>query len=156
MAPFTIQNRGGTGKHYDVAAADVRAAKSVTQTNIQNVFQHDKNFKQRKTYTNMSTHEKKIEQATAELAEAVTHETALEDRRAIVKLEAVERIMRSGDNSLTGKPHSFSSAEAIVNTDPTYQDYLAQQRDAVRARILARGAYEAALVAAHLAVKEMA
>jgi len=104
----------------------------------------------------MSKYEKQIETATANLAEAVFHETRLEDGRIMEKLAAIERIMAAGDNPLTGKAHSFSSAEAVVNTDPAYQDYLAEQREAVRARILARGAYEAALVTAHLAAKEMA
>jgi hypothetical protein len=78
----------------------------------------------------------------------------LEDHRAVVKLTAIDRIMRSGDNPMTGKAHSFSSAEAMVNTDEEYQNYLAKIRDAVRQRILARGSYDASLAAARL--KEVA
>lgn len=91
-----------------------------------------------------------IAAAAMDLATAVANEQALEDARANVKLAAIERIMKAGDNSLTGKPHSFSSAEAVVNTDSEYQAYLERQRDAVRARIIARGAYDAATAAARL------
>jgi len=91
-----------------------------------------------------------INAAARNLADAVAHEQALEDARANVKLTAIERIMKAGDNSFTGKPHSFSSAEAVVNTDSEYQTYLERQRDAVRARILAKGAYDAAIAAARL------
>jgi hypothetical protein len=91
-----------------------------------------------------------ITAAAQHLADAVAHEQALEDARANVKLTAIDRIMRAGDNSLTGKPHSFSSAEAVVNTDSEYQTYLERQRDAVRVRILAKGAYDAATAAARL------
>jgi hypothetical protein len=91
-----------------------------------------------------------IMDATNRLADAVAHEQALEDNRINVKLAAIDRIMAAGDNQFTGKPHSFSSAENIVGTDADYQLYLERQRDAVRTRILARGAYEAALAAASL------
>jgi hypothetical protein len=85
------------------------------------------------------------------LAEAVTAEMALEDNRHNVKMAAITRIMQSGDNALTGKPHSFSSAEAAVNTDSEYAAHLARQRDAVGARIRARAQYDAALATARLA-----
>lgn len=93
---------------------------------------------------------KNIEDRTRELADAVSAEQALEDARINVKLAAIERIMKAGDNPLTNKPHSFSSAEAMVNTDEQYQSYLEQQRNAVRQRILAKGAYDAAKAAARL------
>jgi hypothetical protein len=89
----------------------------------------------------------------AELAHAFVREMALEDTRITAKMEAIDRIMSAGDNKFTGKPHSFSSAEALVNTDIIYQDYLALQREAVRARIIARGVYDAAVVAGRLAEK---
>lgn len=97
-----------------------------------------------------------ITDATRLLAEAVHNEQTLEDNRINVKLAAIERIMAAGDNQFTGKPHSFSSAEAVVNTDADYQLYLERQRDAVRTRILARGAYEAALASAALQAKVQA
>jgi hypothetical protein len=98
----------------------------------------------------MSDYANKIEQAAVALAAAVTHEMELEDTRHVVKLNAVEHIMGSGDNKLTGKPHSFSSAEAMVNTDDIYAEHLKKLRDAARERIMAKGRYDAAVAAAHL------
>ena len=60
------------------------------------------------------------------------------------------RIMAAGDNPMTSKPHSFSSAEAVANTDKTYNDYLATVRNAAVQRILARGRYDSALIEAQL------
>jgi hypothetical protein len=98
----------------------------------------------------MSNYANKIEQAAVALAAAVTHEMELEDTRHVVKLNAVEHIMGSGDNKLTGKPHSFSSAEAMVNTDDVYAAHLKKLREAARDRIVAKGAYDAAVAAARL------
>lgn len=89
-----------------------------------------------------------IEAKAEAFADAVVHEMELEDTRHHVKIAAIERIMRGGDNPMTGKAHSFSSAEALVNTDAEYAAHLEKQRDAARARILARGAYDAAIAAA--------
>ena len=97
--------------------------------------------------TNTSTLANNIETAARALAEAVAAEQALEDARINVKLAAIDRIMAKGDNPFTGKPHSFSSAEGVVNTDEEYQAYLERQREAVRARILAKGVYDAAVAA---------
>lgn len=91
-----------------------------------------------------------IETTSQTLADAVIAEQALEDNRINVKLAAIERIMAAGDNQFTGKPHSFSSAESVVNIDSAYQDYLERQRNAVRARIIAKGNYDAAVAAARL------
>ena len=96
-----------------------------------------------------------ITKAAEALAAAVMSEQAYEDNRINVKLAAIERIMAAGDSQFTGKPHSFSSAEAVVNTDEQYQSYLEQQRNAVVQRILARGAYEAAVAAANLAAAKV-
>ncbi len=98
----------------------------------------------------MSNYANKIEQAAVSLADAVTHEMELEDTRHIIKLNAIEHIMGSGDNKLTGKPHSFSSAEAVVHTDDVYAAHLAKLRHAARDRILAKGRYDAAVAAAKL------
>jgi hypothetical protein len=84
------------------------------------------------------------------LANMTVSEQRLEDERITHKLAAIERIMARGDNTLTGKPHSYSSAEAVVNTDAEYQTYLAMIRSAVRDRILAKGNYDAAIAAARL------
>ena len=91
-----------------------------------------------------------IKKATAKLADAVFAESALEDNRHTIKYAVTERIMLSGDNKLTGKPHSFSSAEAAATTDEEYITYLERLRSATRERILARGEYEAAVAAARL------
>lgn len=101
----------------------------------------------------MTDFARNIENAARELADATVAEMALEDSRITAKVAAIDRIMSGGDNTFTGKPHSFSSAEAIVNTDEDYQAYLERQRNAVRDRILARGAYDAAVAAARLAEK---
>lgn len=94
---------------------------------------------------------KQITKTSEQYAQMVENEMSLEDGRIKVKMEAVQRIMHSGDNPLTSKPHSFSSAEAIVNTDHMYSDYLAKVREAAVNRILARGNLDAALAAARLA-----
>jgi hypothetical protein len=91
-----------------------------------------------------------LEAATQRFAAAVEHEMKLEDERGVAKMAAVSRIMSAGDNPMTGKPHSFSSAEAAVNSDRDYAEYLALLRDAAKARILARGNYEAAIIAGHI------
>lgn len=98
----------------------------------------------------MSNYATKIEQAAVTLADAVVHEMELEDNRHVVKLNAIEYIMGSGDNKLTGKPHSFSSAEALVHTDDSYAAHLKKLREAARDRILAKGRYDAAVAAAKL------
>lgn len=86
-----------------------------------------------------------------ELATAVQAEMTLEDTRHVVKMAAIERIMRSGDNPMTNKPHSFSSAEATVSSDSEYAAHLERQRLAVASRIRARARYDAALATARLA-----
>lgn len=91
-----------------------------------------------------------------ELAVAVTRETTLENGRHAVKLAAIERIIKSGDNPMTGKPHSFSSAEAAVSTDPQYANYLENLAQAQHERIMARARYDAAIAAARLVTGEMA
>lgn len=86
-----------------------------------------------------------------ELATAVTVEMTLEDNRHAVKMAAISRIMQSGDNPLTGKPHSFSSAEANVSSDVSYALHLEALRTAAADRIRARAHYDAAWAHASLA-----
>lgn len=93
---------------------------------------------------------KNIMTATRRLADATSEESALEDNRHNVKFAVTERIMAAGDNKLTGKPHSFSSAEAAAAADEEYMNYLERLRSATRERILARGAYGATIAAARL------
>ena len=96
-----------------------------------------------------------IHRASVRLADSIEAEQSLEDARINIKLAAIERIMARGDNQLTGKPHSFSSAEAVVNTDDEYQEYLERQRNAVRNRIIAKGVYDAAVAAARLGATQL-
>lgn len=85
------------------------------------------------------------------LAFAVQEEMGLEDGRHTVKMAAVSRIMQSGDNPLTGKAHSFSSAEAMVTSDGEYAIYLGRVREAAGRRIRARAQYDASVAHAKLA-----
>lgn len=93
---------------------------------------------------------KQIETAGEALALAVKAEMTLEDTRPQIKFAAIERIMAAGDNPMTNKPHSFSSAEAQVHIDQTYIDFLARVREATVNRIRARAQYEAALAQARI------
>lgn len=101
-------------------------------------------------------HSKAIIDAGDNLAFAVQEEMALEDGRHSVKMAAVGRIMQSGDNPLTGKAHSFSSAEAMVNSDNEYAAYLGRVREAAGRRIRARAQYDAAVAVARLAAEKLA
>lgn len=85
-------------------------------------------------------------EAAQNYANAVRNEMELEDNRVNVKMAAIKRIIDAGDNALTGKPHSFSSAEAVVNADKEYAQYLEKLRNAAVERILAKAAYEVALL----------
>lgn len=100
--------------------------------------------------TSIATVANTIEEAGDALAKAVEHEMMLEDHRVNKKMNAIERIINAGDNPLTGKKHSFSSAEALVNTDAEYMEYLEQMRHAAVSRIRARATYEAAIVAGQM------
>jgi hypothetical protein len=93
---------------------------------------------------------KQIQDCGLALADAVKREMDLENRRHTVKLGAIDRIMKSGDNPLTGKAHSYSSAEALVTTDQQYAEYLDEIANAVRVKIIAKAQYDAALAAARL------
>lgn len=75
--------------------------------------------------------------------EAVHAEMQIEDERPLAKLEAIKRLMAL-PNELTGKPHSASSAEAVVETDLTYAAYLCAKREAVVEKIRAKTALDVA------------
>lgn len=77
-------------------------------------------------------------------ARARAAEMELEDNRAAHKQAAILRLIAGGPNPLTGKAHSASSAEAVVETDAEYAAYRALQRGAVVTTITAAGNYEAA------------
>lgn len=84
------------------------------------------------------------------LAAATKEELELDHQRHVVKMQTIAKIVRSGDNPLTGKPHSFSSAELLVEQDPDYAQHMTKLREATEKRIIARGDYESALVEAQL------
>jgi hypothetical protein len=92
-----------------------------------------------------------IETAAARLAVAVRAEMELEDFRPIVKSQAIRRLMAT-ENPETGKPHSASSAEKIVETDAEYSAHRRDQYAAVVETIRARGEFEASRRKADLAV----
>lgn len=93
-----------------------------------------------------------LEQAAQDLADARGHEQGLEDERPLVKAAAIARMVGT-ENPLNGKPHSASSAEAVVEQDAAYAEHRRQQRNAVRATQLAWGQYEAAKRRADLAIE---
>jgi hypothetical protein len=92
-----------------------------------------------------------IRDAARALAGARTDEMGWEARRPAEKRDAILRLMQL-ENPLTKKPHSASSAEAVVETDEEYFDYLVAQRRIVFAAQIAWGEYEASRLTASLAV----
>lgn len=86
----------------------------------------------------------------AEFAREVQKEMQHEAGRAEVKAQAIRRLMDGDANPLTGKPHSASSAEAIVETDPEYAAYLAAGREIVRRKMWAQTDAEVALETARM------
>lgn len=82
-----------------------------------------------------------------EYASLRAEESRLEDERHGVKQQALLRIMAT-ENSLTGKPHSASSAESVVQLDPTYAAYLARQREVVLQKNIEHGKTESARIRA--------
>ena len=94
-----------------------------------------------------------VEGAALRLAEAMTTESALEDERALVKVAGIQRLMDLGPNPLTGKPHSVSSAEAIIEQDFRYMEHRVKQRQAVANTILFRAKLKAAELRAQFAVE---
>lgn len=92
-----------------------------------------------------------IERAATETAAAHDRVTLLEDARAQLKAEAIQRLMQT-TNPLTNKPHSASSAEAVVETDAEYASHRKLQRSAEVDRWLTLGKYESAKLTARLDV----
>lgn len=88
-------------------------------------------------------------------ASAVAREMEVEDLRPLAKHDAIKRIMAT-TNELTGKPHSASSAEAIVESDADYKSYLSIKRETVAEKIRARATYDAAVARAALATGALA
>lgn len=99
----------------------------------------------------MHEHLAKIHRAAEGLAEATDIVAALEDQRPLIKRDAIGRLMQE-TNPLTGKPHSATSAEAVVESDAIYAAHRRSQRQAEVEKIFARAAYEAAVLAARAAL----
>ena len=93
-----------------------------------------------------------LEEAGHALGSARAWEMQLEDLRALVKRDAIERILQT-ENPLTHKPHSASSAEAIVESDVDYTLHRLNQRVAVIDVDTARGRFEAAKLRAYYAAQ---
>ena len=70
-------------------------------------------------------------------------EMELEAERPIRKYEAIRRIMALPREEGV-KPHSYSSAEALAESDSEYSAFLSTQRDVIRAGILIRAKHWAA------------
>lgn len=94
----------------------------------------------------------RIETAAERLAQAARTIQELEDGRPAEKSAAIRRLMQT-ENPETGKAHSASSAEKIVETDPEYSVYRRRQADAEVEKHRAYGAYEAAKLLARLDVE---
>lgn len=86
-------------------------------------------------------------------AEAVLTEASLADRRPLIKHRAVLRVASTGAQPLTGKPHSYSSAEAMVEEDPDYAEHLELLREATQERANLQAEAWAAKLRAELAVR---
>lgn len=71
------------------------------------------------------------------------------DGRAAEKSAAIRRLMQTM-NDETGKPHSASSAEKVVELDPAFAQYRQTEAACEVERIRALGVYEAAKLAARL------
>lgn len=91
-----------------------------------------------------------IRNAAQKLSAAVRAQMTLEKEKAPLKLAAISRIVAAGDNPLTGKPHSFSSAEAVVHNDAEYDAHITKIIDATCDKLLAVGEYDAAIAESHI------
>lgn len=105
----------------------------------------------------MATIAELIEQYTAayaDLTAAALKELEHEDQKPVAKHAAIMRILGT-QNAATGKPHTASSAELIVESESEYAAFLKSRREAVVAKMKARGEVDAAAfrVRAALALK---
>lgn len=89
------------------------------------------------------------------LGRAMAREAETQSQKGPKKAEAIRRLMGT-PNSLTEKPHSASSAEAVVELDPEYFTFLKECRIAIAERYEAQANYDAAVLRAQLAVKLVA
>lgn len=94
---------------------------------------------------------KAVRTAAQNLGEAKAHEQLLEDGRSLEKSAAIRRLMGT-ENPETGKPHSASSAEKVVEQDEQYKKYRQIQANAVISSQIAWGDYEVAKLNAALEI----
>ena len=85
--------------------------------------------------------------AAKKLADATILEMQLEDERALVKDAGIVRLIE------TGRERSVTAAEKYIEKDEQYMAHRAKQYDAVRGRIMARAAYDSAVLGARLTVE---
>lgn len=90
-----------------------------------------------------------IESAAERCAHAHRIVQELEDRRASIKAAAIMRLMLT-ENPLTKKPHSASSAEAVVETDAEYFAHRQEQASAEVERWRSLAAYSSSKLMAWL------
>ncbi len=88
-----------------------------------------------------------LERAADRLAVALTNVALLEDNRALVKRDAIKRLVESGACS------SPSAAEKVVEADEAYANHRATQRDAEYERHRAIAGFEAAKLSARIATE---
>lgn len=96
-----------------------------------------------------------LELAGAQLGDARAREMELEDTRAILKVQVVQRVLAAG--GIAGhEAKSATAAEKLVEFDDEYTALRARQRDAVIAVDARRGVYDAAKLRAQHAVHTLA
>ena len=98
------------------------------------------------TATTVAQSIQRVRDAARALGEARAAESALEDERAIVKRDAIARLIAAGRAS------SVTAAERIVEEDEQYAGHRARQRAAVLASCEAWGTWEASKLEGQLAV----
>jgi hypothetical protein len=92
-----------------------------------------------------------VQEAGAALGHAVAQEAELQRNRPLEKAAAIRRLMDDPEgNPLTGKAHSASSAEAVVERDPAYAALCRQCAEATVQVILARAELDATRLLARL------
>jgi hypothetical protein len=98
------------------------------------------------TSVNVAESIQRVRDAARALGEARAAEQALEDGRALVKRDAITRLLAAG------RAASVTAAEKVVEEDEAYAAHRACQRAAVLATQVAWGEWEASKLAAQLAV----
>lgn len=92
-----------------------------------------------------------IETRAEQLAEIVRTIQQNEDDRSAFKTTAIRRLIGT-DNPETGKPHSATSAEKAIESDPEYRGFREVAGRLEAEKHLAFGRYEAAKLRARLEV----